>query len=70
MEEVPPEMILNWDQSGIKLVPSSNWTLEKQGSKRVELTGMNDKRQITYRCVLWFYGWRLPTSAIDLSREN
>jgi len=26
---------------------TSNWTLEKQGSKRVELTGMNDKRQIT-----------------------
>ena len=32
LEEVPPEMILNWDQSGIKLVPSFNWTLKKQGS--------------------------------------
>ncbi len=46
MEEVTPEMILNWDQSGIKLVPSSNWTLEKQGSKRVELTGVNDKDKL------------------------
>ena len=43
LEEIQPEMILNWDQSGIKMVPSSNWTLEKRGSKRVELLGVNDE---------------------------
>ena len=28
MEEIPPDLILNWDQTGIKLVPSSfgQWT--------------------------------------------
>ena len=47
MEEIPPELILNWDQTGIKLVPCSSWTMEKQGAKRVEMVGVNDKRQIT-----------------------
>ena len=32
MEEVPPELILNWDQTGIKLVPSSSWTMALRGS--------------------------------------
>ena len=47
MEDVPPELILNWDQTGIKLVPSSNWTMAPKGSGRVEMTGVTDKRQIT-----------------------
>ena len=47
MEDVPPELILNWDQTGIHLVPASTWTMDKEGSKRVEISGANDKRQIT-----------------------
>ena len=47
MEEIPPELILNWDQTGIKLVPSTSWTMEEQGARRVELVGLNDKGQIT-----------------------
>ena len=29
MEEIPAELIMDWDQTGIRLVPSSNWTMEK-----------------------------------------
>lgn len=47
MEEIPPELILNWDQTGIKIVPSSTWTMDRQGSKRVEAVAVNDKRLIT-----------------------
>ena len=46
MEEIPAELIL-WDQTGIKLVPCSSWTMEKQGQKRVEMVGVNGKGQIT-----------------------
>ena len=28
MKEIPPELILNWDQTGINLVPASGWTME------------------------------------------
>ena len=47
MEEIPPELILNWDQTGIHLVPASGWTMDKIGSKGVEISGVNDKQQIT-----------------------
>ena len=47
VEEIPPELILNWDQTGLNIVPSSSWTMDQRGAKRVELTGLNDKRQIT-----------------------
>ena len=47
MEEIPPQLIFNWDQTGLHLVPTSNWTMAKKGSKRVEMKGLEDKRQIT-----------------------
>ena len=47
MEEISAELILNWDQTGIKIVPSSAWIMEQKGANRVEMVGVNDKRQIT-----------------------
>ena len=47
MEEIPPQLIFNWDQTGIKLVLSMSWIMNEQGAKRVELVGISDKRQIT-----------------------
>lgn len=41
------DMIINWDYTGINYVPISNWTLAKEGSKRVEIAGADDKRQVT-----------------------
>ena len=32
---------------GIRLVPSSTWTMERRGEHRVEMVGVNNKRQIT-----------------------
>ena len=47
MEDVPPELVFNWDQTGISIVPGSSWTMELKGSKHVEIVGISDKRQIT-----------------------
>ena len=47
MEEVPAESVLNWDQTAIKIVPSSSLKMEKHGVKRVEIVGADDKHQIT-----------------------
>ena len=49
---IPPELIINWDQTGIRLVPSSSSTmvLINDGTKRnkkVEVVGQNDKHLIT-----------------------
>lgn len=47
MEEIPPYLIINWDQTVIKYVPVSSWTMASEGSKRVQVIGTNDNRQIT-----------------------
>ena len=47
MEDIPQEMILNWDDTTVSIVPGSSWTFEIRGIKRVEITGLDDKRQIT-----------------------
>ena len=47
MEDIPLDMVLNWDQTGINIIPSRSWTMKKRGSRRVELKGIDDKRQIT-----------------------
>ena len=47
LEDIPIELVINWDQTGIYYVPVSNWTMAKEGEKRVEIVGKDDKRQIT-----------------------
>lgn len=32
MQEIPPELIINWDQTGIKIVLVSSWTMEQNGA--------------------------------------
>ncbi len=45
--EIPHELVINWDQTGIHYVPVGQRTMEKAGSKRVEIVANDDKRQIT-----------------------
>ena len=45
MEEVPPSLVINWDPNSIKCVPVSNWTMAKQGVKKVEIVRISNKRQ-------------------------
>ena len=47
MDEIPLQLVINFDQTGINYIPTSSWTMEKQGSKRVEIIGKDDKHQIT-----------------------
>ena len=47
MMDIPACLVINWDQTGIHYVPVSNWTMEREGLKRIAVTGSEDKRQIT-----------------------
>ena len=47
MEEIPQDLILNWNQTAVHYVPVSNWTMAVEGSKKVAIAGIDDKRQIT-----------------------
>ena len=63
--EVPPNLVIKWDQTGIKYIPVLNWTFKAKGSKHVEIRGVDDKRQITALLAGTLIGMFLPPS-IDL----
>ena len=52
------ELIINWDQIGLKYVPISNYTFADKGSKRV---GLDDKCQLTVLLSCTMKGKLLPT---------
>ena len=45
--EIPDDLILNLDHTGINIVPGSTWTMDHKGKQHVELLALDDKRQIT-----------------------
>lgn len=47
MKEIPNELILNWDQTGVLIIPTGDWTMEKEGASRVSIAHADDKRQLT-----------------------
>ena len=47
MENIPARLVINFDKTGIKYVPTSSWTLEKEGSERVAIVGKDDQWKIT-----------------------
>ena len=47
IEDIPDDLILNWDHTAINIVSVSAWTMSHKGEQRVEIVGLDDKRQIT-----------------------
>ena len=43
LEEIPDDLVMNWDQTDIHYAPASDWTMEKVGAKRDEIIGANYK---------------------------
>ena len=62
MEDIPIELILNWDQTGIKI---GQWS-----SKCVEMSCVNDKRQITTVFCGNLSGEFLPIQVIYQGKTN
>ena len=57
-------MIINCDETGLSIVPTSEYTYEKLGSKQVTMHGKSDKRQITMVASISFSGDVLPPQII------
>ena len=47
MDEIPGELIVNWDQTGVNYIPVSSWTIQSEGAKKAEIVAKDDKCQIT-----------------------
>ena len=63
MDEIPPEMVINFDQTRINYVPTS-WSMEREGAKRVKIIGKEDKRQITAVFAGTYIGDFLPIQLV------
>ena len=70
MEDIPPELIVNWDQTSINYVLHLQCTMAKSGSTRVEVAGLGDKRQVTavFGCTL--AGYFLPVQLVYQGKTN
>ena len=64
MKDIPQDLVVNWDHTGINYVPVSNWTMAAQGSKRIEVAGLGDKRQLTVVFSATLSGAFLPPQVI------
>ena len=47
MDEIPPELVVNFDQTATHYVPVSSWSTKMEGAKRVKVLRKKDKCQIT-----------------------
>jgi len=64
MEDIPEDMIVNWDQTAIKYIPLSNWTMAQEGSKQVEVIGIDNKHQITATFAASLFSNFLPVQMV------
>lgn len=64
MHKVHPALVINMDQTGVHLVPSSSWTYEKKNSSSVAVVGADDKRQITVCLASSLNGDLLPLQLV------
>ena len=62
--KIPDDLIFNWDQTGVNLIPGGDWTMDAKGSKQVNIVGINDKRQITALLTISKSGVLLPPQII------
>ena len=67
---IPDSLLINWDQTGIKLVPVSEWTMAKKGSNQVAITGLGDKRLITGVLACAASGEVLPPQLLNGGRSD
>lgn len=62
--EIPPELVMNLDQTPLKYVPVLHHTMAKKGAKSVSIAGSADKRCITGTYIITLSGNFLPIQLI------
>lgn len=69
-DSIPDDLVVNWDQTGVRLVPSSDWTMADCGSKQVEVRGLGDKREITVLLAITMSGVLLPPQVLYTGKTD
>lgn len=60
MDEIPKDLMIDFDQTDINYAPLTLWMMEQEGAKRVAIVAKNDKHQITVVFAASFTGDFLP----------
>ena len=47
MNDIPPQLVFNWDQTAVHYVPTGEWTMHQQAEKIIPIASVDDKQQIT-----------------------
>ena len=64
MDDIPENLIINFDQTGLNYVPVTSWTMEEAGARRVEVVAKDDKQQLTAVFAGSLYGNFVPPQLI------
>ena len=64
INDIPKDLIINWDQTGLHLVPTGEWTMHRFKEKIVTIAHSDDKRQITTVLAASITGDYLPPQLI------
>ena len=67
---IPSDLFINWDQTGINVVPSSSYTMEERGAGCVEIAGYGDKRMIMATFGATLSGKFLPMQILYGGKTN
>lgn len=62
--KIPLALVLNWDQTGVSIRPTNDWTMDPKGAKQVVVEGGTDKRMITMQLCGSAAGTLLPPQVI------
>ena len=60
INEIPKDLIVNWDQTGLLFVPSGEWTTNLAEENVIPITASDDKREITAVLAVSMSGEFLP----------
>ena len=64
MQNIPSDLIFNWDQTRLSIIPTGNWTMHKAEAKVVPIAHSDDKQQITAVLAVNAIGENLPPQLI------
>ena len=64
MNDIPEDLIFNWDQTALSFVSTGQWTMHQAGAKVVPISHSDDKRQVTAVLAATLRGELLPPQII------
>lgn len=70
MNDIPDDLIINWDQTALQFVPTGQWTMLQSGDKVIPISHSDNKCQITAVLAAIMKGEYLTKSIINEKYSN